>query len=58
MNYRFIMDINIDFKSIREYMMSVVLMAPPASAKTKKHLSNDSIKNIAHFASPVTIIMT
>jgi hypothetical protein len=33
MNDRLVMNININFKTIRKYMMSVVLVAPPFSTE-------------------------
>ena len=58
MNKGLIMNVNINLKSIREYMMSVVLVAPPASTETKKELTENFIKDIAHLSSAVPVIMS
>ena len=58
MNNWLVMNISIDFKSIREYMMSIVLVTPPMRAKSKEKLTEDFVKNIASFASTVSVVMS
>jgi hypothetical protein len=42
-NDRLVMNVDIDLKTIREYMMSVVLVTPPLSTESKKELAKDFI---------------
>lgn len=58
MNNGLVMNVDIDLKSIREYMMCVVLVTPPTGAESKEELSEDFIKDVAGFASAVTIVMS
>ncbi len=58
MNDRLIVNINIYIKTIGEYMMCVVLMAPPLRAKAQDDLSKNDVEEDAGFPSTVTIIMT
>jgi hypothetical protein len=58
MDDRLIMDININFKSIREYMMGVVLVAPPRRTESEKELSEKFVQVEAHFASSMSVIVT
>lgn len=58
MNYGLVMNVDIDLKSIREYMMSVVFVTPPTGAKSKEELTEDLIKDVACFASTMAIVMS
>jgi hypothetical protein len=58
MNNGLVMNVNINLKSIREYMMSVVLVAPPPRTESKKELTENFIKEEACLSSTVAVIMS
>ena len=57
MNEGLIVDVNINLESIREHMMGVVLVAPPATTESKEELSKDFVQDIASLTSAVAIVM-
>lgn len=57
-NDRLVMNVDINFKTIREYMMSIVFVAPPLSAETKNELAKNFVQDITCLTSAVPIIMS
>jgi hypothetical protein len=53
-----VVNIRVHVKSIREDMMSIVLVTPPLRAKTKDDNTENLVQHNAHFTSSVTIVVT
>jgi len=52
-----VVNIHIYIKSIREDMMSIVLVAPPLRAEAEDDVSENLVQDIASLASAVTIVV-
>lgn len=57
MNEGLIVDVSINLKSIREHMMGVVLIAPPASTESKDEQSKELVQDLTSLTSAVAIVM-